>query len=209
MTALSRHRPGGAPPLPVRPPPQPGIPRLAAANAGFLRQGMELVARLSDAQYRERPPLDSPLSTAPALFARGAVGAHFRHVLDHYASFFDGLAGGLVDYDRRERERALELERALCQERLAACVERLGRLGPRERDLPLETALGVSGPGPEAAARGRSSVERELQFLASHTVHHYAIIAVISRLHGVEPGDEFGVAPSTLDYERGAARCAP
>ncbi len=209
MTAMSTHRPGGTTPVPARPPPRPGIQRLAESNAGFLRQGMDLVARLSDEQFRERPRLDPRLETARALFTRGAVGAHFRHVLDHYASFFEGLEGGVVDYDRRERERALEQQRSLCLERMGQCVQRLADLGPKGRDQPLDTALGGAGRVAGAPALGRSSVARELQFLASHTVHHYAIIAVIARLHGVEPGDEFGVAPSTLDYERGAARCAP
>ena len=53
-----------------------------------------------------------------------------------------------------------------------------------------------------------TSVVRELQFLASHTVHHYAVIAAMLRPQGVEPGDDFGVAPSTLQYERENAACA-
>ena len=48
-----------------------------------------------------------------------------------------------------------------------------------------------------------STIERELKFLVSHTVHHYAIIALQLRHQGVEPGPEFGVAPSTLRYEQG------
>jgi uncharacterized damage-inducible protein DinB len=45
-------------------------------------------------------------------------------------------------------------------------------------------------------------VGRELQFLASHTLHHYALIAALLRLQGVEPGEEFGVAPGTLEHRR-------
>jgi hypothetical protein len=52
-----------------------------------------------------------------------------------------------------------------------------------------------------------TSVGRELQFLVSHTVHHYAVIAAMLRPQGVEPGADFGVAPSTLVYEQGSA-CA-
>jgi hypothetical protein len=43
-------------------------------------------------------------------------------------------------------------------------------------------------------------VTRELQFLASHTVHHYALIAHLARDRGVGVAPEFGVAPATLDY---------
>jgi hypothetical protein len=43
-------------------------------------------------------------------------------------------------------------------------------------------------------------VGRELQYLLSHTIHHYAIIGSILRAQGVEPGPDFGVAPSTLRH---------
>jgi hypothetical protein len=186
-----------------------GVRRLARGNATFLRQGVGLIDRLSDEQFRAGPPVDPLLATARALFQRGAVGAHFRHVLDHYVSFFEGLDGGLVDYDRRSRDRALERDRGLCQGCLGAFVRRLEGLAVDGEEALLLTALGGAAHEGGQAVPGTSSVSRELQFLASHTVHHYAIIAVIARLFGVEPGDEFGVAPSTLEYERGASSCAP
>ena len=40
-----------------------------------------------------------------------------------------------------------------------------------------------------------SSVLRELDFLQSHTVHHYSLVAMLLRLHEIDPGEEFGVAP--------------
>jgi hypothetical protein len=41
---------------------------------------------------------------------------------------------------------------------------------------------------------------RELEFLLSHTVHHYAIVAILCRLQGIAVDDGFGVAPSTLRH---------
>ena len=46
-----------------------------------------------------------------------------------------------------------------------------------------------------------SSVARELDFLQSHTIHHYAIIAMLCRLQNVVVEQGFGVAPSTLRYQ--------
>ena len=155
-----------------------GPATLARANALVLRQGAALVARLAVEQFAEAPRLPGLPETARAAFARGAVGAHVRHVLDHYESFLHGLESGRVDYDRREREREVEL-----------------------------VVRTESAPG--RAREGASSLGRELLFLASHTVHHYALIAVLVRLWGVAPDDDFGVAPSTLAYEQGAAACAP
>jgi len=45
-----------------------------------------------------------------------------------------------------------------------------------------------------------SSLGREFQFLISHTIHHFALIAGLCRLHGVSICNDFGVAPSTLRH---------
>jgi hypothetical protein len=48
----------------------------------------------------------------------------------------------------------------------------------------------------------RSTIKRELQFLVSHTVHHFAIIKPLLLRDGVAVDDRFGVAPSTLAASR-------
>ena len=45
-----------------------------------------------------------------------------------------------------------------------------------------------------------SSGLRELDFLQSHTIHHFALIAYKLEALGIEVEDNFGVAPSTLKY---------
>jgi hypothetical protein len=45
-----------------------------------------------------------------------------------------------------------------------------------------------------------STVTRELQVLSSHTVHHFALIALTLRAHGVQIEPDFGTTPSTLRY---------
>jgi hypothetical protein len=63
------------------------------------------------------------------------------------------------------------------------------------------------GAGP-AGPWSRSTAARELQFLVSHTVHHYALIAFILRANGIDPGADFGVAPSTLAHRKSQQSCA-
>lgn len=172
--------------------------QLARGNAAFLRQGLELIRNLDDEQFQD----------APAPFSRGGIGAHFRHILDHYDAFLAGLSSGRVDYDRRERDANLEERRDVADAKIDSILRALARLGGAEADRPLEVAMDC-GAGPGAPhVWSPSSVARELQFLVSHTVHHYAVIAAIARLFGVEPGSDFGVAPSTLKYERDAGLCA-
>ena len=47
-----------------------------------------------------------------------------------------------------------------------------------------------------------STIRRELQFLVSHTVHHYALIGLILKTMDVSVPENFGVAPSTLKHEQ-------
>ena len=51
-----------------------------------------------------------------------------------------------------------------------------------------------------ASSNNNIMISRELQVLSSHTVHHFALIAVTLRMHGVEMDPDFGMAPSTLRY---------
>ena len=48
----------------------------------------------------------------------------------------------------------------------------------------------------------QSTVHRELQFILSHTIHHYALISVICQLWGYAVPEGFGVAPSTLKHQQ-------
>jgi hypothetical protein len=74
-----------------------------------------------------------------------------------------------------------------------------------ERDVEIRMDTGEGDERPWT----RSTVRRELQFLLSHTVHHYALIAMICHRHQRPVESDFGVAPSTLNYRRrAAAACA-
>jgi hypothetical protein len=168
---------------------------LISANVAVLRQARDLVAGIDARLY----------SSVEGIPVKSGAGAHVRHCLDFYDCFLAGLRVGRVDYNLRERDEATahDPERAL--ERLEATIHALEArpiLGPH-------TSLMVRAEGPgdprDPSTWSRSSVGRELQFLLSHSVHHFAIIALTLRLLGVEPGEAFGVAPSTLTYWRSAS----
>ena len=161
-------------------------------NRVLLRQGLALLERLSDELYAEPRG-----SWAP-------VGAQYRHILDHYGAFFRGLADRRVDYDARIRDARIERSRAAARQTTLACLGALDALEV-EPDGPLLVQMD-SGAGPEAPDWRPSSTGRELQFLCSHTVHHFALIQLLLEGSGVALDPEFGTAPSTLAYHRLAAR---
>jgi uncharacterized damage-inducible protein DinB len=150
--------------------------------------------------------LASPTYVAPAPPpTRGGIGGHVRHILGFYECFLRGLPDRRVDYEARDRDRRAELDPRYALERIREAADRLAALGvPCGSTQLLVRAEGGSGAG-APSAWGRSSIARELEFLMSHTIHHVAIVAILLRLHGVDPGDELGVAPSTLAYWRRAS----
>ena len=156
-------------------------------NCDFLQQGIDLLERHSQESYTQ---------SDPATFGSG-VGPHMRHVLDHYSSFISGAASGVINYDDRARD--TQVERSL-----NACIQRAKELLESLRSLSIDTEARVEVIVSANTFGGHdlseSTFARELQFLASHTVHHYALIAIASRMQGIMPDKQFGIAPSTLKY---------
>lgn len=160
---------------------------LIRANIELLQQGVELLSRHDERTF---------CAADPASWGSG-IGAHFRHVLDHYRSFIEGLDSGLIDYDNRERNTQEESD-------LPAAIASISEIAVRlessnvDPEAPVKVKVRASTQG--ETEHSMSSFGRELQFLVSHTVHHYALVAIASRMLGIFPDESFGVAPSTLKY---------
>lgn len=161
-------------------------------NIHFLEQGIGLLQEISDEQYVDS---DSP-------YYRSGVGEHMRHVLDHYLSLLN-QSDSKVDYDARERDKRIETDKSYAVSIARNIINQLEVY--LNGDRPLDAQLRIRSNEGEIDADSpwtTSSVKRELQFLISHTVHHYALIAVILRTQGYHPPGEFGIAPSTLAYRK-------
>lgn len=169
---------------------------LVVANLRLLERAQELLARVPTAVHAGGEGVARP------------TGPHFRHVLEHYSCFLAGVGARRVDYDSRPREAALEVDPAAASRRARELLDRLGALADTQLETPLEVRL-ECGEGTESDQWSRSTVRRELQFLLSHTVHHYALIGLLLDQQGIDPGPDFGVAPSTLRHWREQPACAP
>jgi len=173
------------------------IRTLADDNLRYLEQAGHLLEALPDEAY-----------AAPAPNHLGSsVGAHLRHCLDHYDCFLAGLEAGRIDYDARRRDLRLEQERMAGIEKLNQLIAGLRAVMDRA-DTRVVVKMDCGDNEDEAAWWTDSSLRRELQFLISHTVHHYAIIKMVLTVRGLSVGPDFGIAPSTLRYHQGATACA-
>jgi hypothetical protein len=160
---------------------------LIEANRDLLLEAINLVQSLDDHAYRDPAPG----------FARHCVGSHMRHVVEFYECFLGGLATSHIDYDARKRDLAVAADRTAAIARLHAVRKELAV----EPLLRLDPVLWVRMEDSDDVPGDRyltSSVARELQVLRSHTIHHYALIAMTLMAHGRTVPSDFGMAPSTL-----------
>jgi hypothetical protein len=70
--------------------------------------------------------------------------------------------------------------------------------------MPIQTCL-KTGEAGDMELTVPSTLGRELLFLSSHTVHHFALLGNYCKAAGVEMGADFGKAPATVAFERHAA----
>jgi hypothetical protein len=173
-------------PDPVR---RTSIDPLLAFNQRLIEQALVLVAAHG-------------ASGAPGY--AGPVGAHLRHVIEHYEALIFPAVAGIVDYDHRARDRELEANPALARERLLALHAALGMQTRLSLSAPVQVH-GQCGAAGEFNFSVASSVARELAFVASHTVHHFALLMPHCWQHGIPTPADFGQAPSTVAHARAAS----
>jgi uncharacterized damage-inducible protein DinB len=165
---------------------------LIDSNLQTLHTAAQLLKTLKNDQYShiQRPHFESSL------------GKHLRHILDHYLCFRRDFAKGIIDYDQRQRDCQLEIDKdyALCViQQIVHFLEGLKQHASARQCLRVLMCNDVDVPEGEIT---ESSLGRELQFLQGHSVHHYALMAAILRISGHAVGHDFGVAPSTLVHEK-------
>ncbi|MFM9915424.1 MAG: hypothetical protein ACKVOX_06425 [Rhizobacter sp.] len=131
------------------------------------------------------------------------TGPHLRHVVEHYEALVLRDADSVVDYDSRPRDRELERDAHLARARLTALRQQMTSWSDAMLDKPL-FVRGQGGLTGEFDFVTRSSMGRELMFLASHAIHHYALLQVYCERHGIATHPSFGLAPSTVAHARGA-----
>jgi hypothetical protein len=172
--------------------------RIRDAAVEILQQGEDLMRSLSAESYARRVPVAF----------NACIGGHYRHCLDHFTSVFRGVHDELIDYDHRDRDARIESDPDFAlnlTSNLRGAVERLpiGALGA-EVTVRCEVSY-AHGNSPLT----RSTVGRELAYCIAHTIHHFALIAIMARLMEITLPTHFGVAPSTVVHLKNQVVSAP
>ena len=134
------------------------------------------------------------------------IGPHIRHTIEHFDALQKALDGAVpnrvLDYDSRARDVRIETDPAFALARLRGLQEWL--CADAWCDASFSLALAVHLRGGQQGEHNfvsQSSVARELTFLASHTVHHFAILQGYARQEGKTLGEGLGKAPATVAFE--------
>ena len=159
---------------------------LIQSNIDAMNDGVALLSRLQPEQYTQ--------GYKPAFHS--TIGAHFRHVLEHYRCFMTQLESGQFCYDSRQRDQLLECDFEYANRAIIEVTCLLGEL--ESKDLNRQCQLSDR----QVIGTVASTVFRELLFLQSHTMHHYAIIGAMTRALGAQPADDFGVAIATREHQQ-------
>lgn len=181
-------------------------------NIEAIHQGIDLISALSDEQYVH---IASP-------YVSSSIGMHFRHVVDMYSALMTSDScqqeTDIVDYDVRRRGALIEDRRDIAIKELRSLERWIMNLSDSEiascdsdaivkqkqQSISLKSEVTLSD---SCSVIVESSLIRELIFVGSHAVHHYALISVIAKLQGVALNDSLGIAPATATFlrEQGAS----
>ena len=144
---------------------------------------------MDDAAYAE--PLD--------VLSGSSTGQHTRHIIEFFQCLLAQRGEGLIDYDCRVRDLAIESNTAVAQDALLAVANGIREANPKE---VLHLQVGYD-PQQMITNRVDTTFERELVYNIEHAIHHMAMIKIALRM--VVPEfpipRAFGVAPSTIHYQ--------
>lgn len=166
---------------------------LIGENRNLILQTAELIAELTEEQYqRQHPALGS-----------NSLGEHVRHLIEHYEVLLASGTG--LDYDRRQRNPEPQRSIAMARYRLDGLCDELDALAANSRaDAPMTLHYHPDDGADEGELRLATTLARELAFVASHTLHHMALIRMLAVHMGVAPSPEFGVARATRVQQSGS-----
>jgi uncharacterized damage-inducible protein DinB len=142
------------------------------------------------------------IEVAPALYCArfaadvsGTIGEHVRHCLDHVSALLTADPSAALSYDRRHRGTAVETDGSEALRQIQQLKDALNAWSRRSLDEPVRVTSMISSSGDGVS--GWSTLARELAFVVSHTIHHYAIIGVLLAVHGHGVPAGFGHSPAT------------
>ncbi len=162
---------------------------LREASKSALNQLYQIVREVDKEKYSK--PLES--------LNGSTIGQHVRHTLEFYICLLQGLPGGQINYDSRERETRIETEPGFACDQIKLINDQISSVRGNN-SVTLEGSYSTESD--ETSFQIPSNFERELAYNIEHAVHHMAIIKIgLNETHpDLALPPDFGVAVSTVRY---------
>lgn len=163
--------------------------QLLTAGTTILSQLADIVHQLTDEDFRK---------PSKAL-SNSTIGQHLRHTLEFFICLEQGCELGVVNYDKRIHNKAMENDKLIALHTIAQIQE---FVNTNNADKPLKLEVGYD-PTSEACVTIETNYLRELTYNIEHSVHHMAIMKIGIRevADYVKVPSDFGVAISTIRYK--------
>jgi uncharacterized damage-inducible protein DinB len=154
-----------------------------------VKQAIDLLDEISLNDYQKELPPHFPSS----------IGAHIRHVIDHFAAIVGAEHSGVINYNKRNRYGEVEMQPQVAIKKLEEIAEWLTCICTAGLDqiVDVTTEIDISHT---KSTTCKSTLERELVFAASHAIHHYALIRIMRTMQGKALPEFFGYAPATITH---------
>lgn len=153
----------------------------------ILDQLEDSIARLTDEQYCQRVDTLSGAS----------IGQHVRHVVEMFVCLKQGYNSGIVNYEKRKRDIAIETSR---QKAASMIHQVIGGLHAENKELTIEAGFDENS---DELINFPTNYFREIAYNLEHAIHHMALIKIgIHQVSDIQLPEGYGVASSTMKYRK-------
>ena len=158
------------------------------ASVSVLDELVQILGLTDDEQYQKK--LD--------VFSGSSIGMHTRHIIEFFDCLLSQSANGVINYDNRSRNHAIENSTSQAISSLEHLVQTVQDITKDQKLILRVSYSAVKNIYNEV----ETTLFRELSYNIEHTIHHNALLRI--GLGVVAPelkiSDSFGVAPSTIKY---------
>jgi hypothetical protein len=129
--------------------------------------------------------------------SNATIGEHTRHCIELFQCLLTQYETGVINYDKRQRDLAIQSQTEVAKLALQAVLSQLEKPN-------VELVLEQDYDGNRIQIT--TTYQRELLYNLDHCVHHQALIKVALHSSTVQIDPNFGVARSTIAYREQCAQ---
>lgn len=124
--------------------------------------------------------------------SNATIGEHTRHIIEMYQSLLNNYEIGIINYDNRERNLAIQTDIEVA---INCMHEILSKIDKPNKNLSLQQEID------KVIYTISTNYERELLYNLEHSIHHQALIKIaVLKNPEIQLCANFGVAKSTIEY---------